>query len=185
MHPVPSVFNYRKDKTMGIDVFLEWDGQEEERAAANADDKPSWFCTTDGHVGYLREAYHGGPYATKLLVREAFEAENCRAEIPADVMRKRLTELTEPVYGADGGHNAAELFSQLLANAGVVVQGTVASGRTGPTSVEEAVRTRYKSIYNAPDEQIEEVVQSFRDFVELAARKEKEHGKPCTVYASY
>jgi hypothetical protein len=26
-----------------------------------------------GHVVYLREAYHGEPYATRVLVHEAFE----------------------------------------------------------------------------------------------------------------
>ena len=171
---------------MGIDVFLEWDGQDEERAAANADDKPSWFCATDGHVGYLREAYHGGPYATKILVREAFEAENCRAEIPAAVMRERLTQITEPAYGADGGHFGAALLLQLAVQAGLTTdRQSIPSGVTTPMSVEDAVRTRYKTLYNSDDETIETAVQSFRDFVELAERKEKELKKPCTVYASY
>jgi hypothetical protein len=31
------------------------------------------FSVEHGHVGYLREAYHGEPYATKVLVPEAFE----------------------------------------------------------------------------------------------------------------
>lgn len=170
---------------MGIDVFLEWEGQAEERAAANADDKPAWFCATDGHVGYLREAYHGGPYATKILVREAFEAENCRAEIPAAVMRERLTSLTEPAYGADGGHTAAEMLLQMMAAAGAHIETSIASGATQPMSVEEAVRVRHKTLYNSDDDHIENVVQSFRDFVALAERKEAELGKPCVVYASY
>lgn len=58
-------------------------------------------------------------------------------------------------------------------------------GGTQPMSVEDAVRLRQKKIYNSEDEHIEEVVQSYRDFVALAERKEKELGKPCTVYASY
>ncbi|NDC55283.1 MAG: hypothetical protein EBZ69_00350 [Alphaproteobacteria bacterium] len=171
---------------MGIDVFLEWEGQEEERAAAKADDKPSWFCTTDGHVGYLREAYHGGPYATKILVREAFESDNCRAEIPAAVMRERLTTITEPVYGADGGHDFAAMFLQmaLAARATTDIQ-RIPSGATQPMSVEDAVRIRHKNLYNSDDEHIEDVIQSFRDFVTLAERKEAELGKPCVVYASY
>lgn len=99
---------------MGIDVFLEWEGQEEERANASAEDKPAWFSATDGHVGYLREAYHGGPYATKILVREAFDSETCRAEIPAAVMRERLTAITEPALGCDGGHNVAAMLVSLF-----------------------------------------------------------------------
>ena len=49
---------------MGIDVYLEWPGQEEENKIK--DNQLNWCSTTQGHVGYLREAYHGGPYATKL-----------------------------------------------------------------------------------------------------------------------
>lgn len=175
---------------MGIDVFLEWDGQEKEREEA-AGDKPQWCSAVDGHVGYLREAYHGGPYATKLLVREAFEADTCRAEIPAAVMRERLTNVTEPVYGADGGHNLAAMlvtvFKTLAENEEntAVEPPLIGSGQTTPMSVEDAVRVRYKNLYNSSDEHIEEVIQSFRDFVELAERKEAEHGKPCVVYASY
>ncbi len=31
----------------------------------------------------------------------------------------------------------------------------------------------------------DEAMQSYRDFVDLAERKERETGKPCTVYVSY
>jgi hypothetical protein len=176
---------------MGIDVYLEWEGQKEEREKAAAEDTPHLFSTTDGHVGYLREAYHGGPYATKILAREAFDADNCRAEIPAAVLRERLTHVTEPAMGCDGGHNAAAMIMALFKlktqhDADMAVEPpNIFSGATAPMSVEEAVRTRYKRIYNADDEHIAEVVQSFRDFVALAEKKEREHGKPCTIYASY
>jgi hypothetical protein len=39
------------------------------------------FSVEHGHLGYLREAYHGEPYATRVLVPESFETG--RAEIPA------------------------------------------------------------------------------------------------------
>ena len=42
-----------------------------------------------GHVGYLREAYHGQPYATVVLVREAFLG-NHRVRIPAAKLAQRL-----------------------------------------------------------------------------------------------
>jgi hypothetical protein len=170
---------------MGIDIYLEWDGQEEERKAAQGD-KPNLWSTTEGHVGYLREAYHGGPYATKILVREAFESETCKAAIPAAVMRARLTEVSAAADGCDGGHNVAAMIMGMLAATGAnVVSTPVQSGATQAMSVEDAVRTRCKNVYNSDDEEIEAVVQSFRDFVELAERKEAEHGKPCVVYASY
>ena len=49
---------------MGIDVFMSWgDGPSFDG------DYETAFC---GANGYLREAYHGDPYATVVLVPEAF-----------------------------------------------------------------------------------------------------------------
>lgn len=50
------------------------------------------------------------------------------------------------------------------------------------TLVEE--RERYVNMETDPKE-IEEVKQSFRDFVELCETKEKETGEPVTISASY
>ena len=43
-----------------------------------------------GHVGYLREAYDGEPYALECLVPGAFERD---AEIPAALVRSRLAQV--------------------------------------------------------------------------------------------
>jgi hypothetical protein len=48
------------------------------------------FSTEYGSVGYLREAYHGEPYARKALAPEAFEYG--RARIDADTFWKRLPD---------------------------------------------------------------------------------------------
>jgi hypothetical protein len=71
---------------MGIDIYAKWLGMTDEDEASQI----TGFSAVHGHVGYLREAYHGEPYATKLLVPEAFE--NGRAEIPATTLRARLPE---------------------------------------------------------------------------------------------
>ena len=67
------------------------------------------FSVVDGHAGYLREAYHGEPYATRYLVAEAFESSSGKAEIPASVLRERLPETLRlakerqrEVYGRKG-----------------------------------------------------------------------------------
>jgi len=67
-------------------VYAHWQGKTlaEERAQING------HSVAHGHVGYLREAYDGEPYATQLLVPEAFERE---AEIPAANLRARLEEV--------------------------------------------------------------------------------------------
>lgn len=48
------------------------------------------------HVGYLREAYHGEPYATRVLVPEAFAA-NEAVPIPAETLRARLPDVLAAV----------------------------------------------------------------------------------------
>jgi hypothetical protein len=55
---------------MGIDLYLRWAGQTPEELAAQ---EAAWLIS-NGTVGYLRESFSGGPYATKILAREAFES---------------------------------------------------------------------------------------------------------------
>ena len=73
---------------MGIDIYAEWKGQTEEERKAQC----TGFSIEHGHVGYLREAYHGEPCATPYLVSEAFEDPEGLAKIPAAVLRERLPE---------------------------------------------------------------------------------------------
>lgn len=172
---------------MGIDIYLQWDGMTEE----DKQRQYTGMSTTSGEVGYLRESYHGGPYATKILCREAFESDNCEAEISAATLRERLTSVTEPARGCDGGHLVASMFasimSEMVKGTDMVVEGpAVRNGQTQPMTVEEAIRERYQRLYpEEGEEMVTRVITSFRDFVALAEKKEAELGKPCTVYASY
>ena len=122
---------------MGIDIYARWDGMTEAEEAAQI----TGFSVEHGHVGYLREAYHGEPYATRCLVEEAFIAGN--AHIGADLLEARLPE-------------------------------TLA-----------LAERREREIYHSPDEEIDRVLQSYRDFVALCVRKERETGLPCLIIASY
>jgi len=125
---------------MGIDINTHWKGQ----TLAERRRQIAAFSTVPGHVGYLREASHGGPYATEYLLREAFESETSSAAIPAALLRKRLPE-------------------------------TLA-----------IVEERQRKIYNVTKaEAIDEVLQSFRDFVALCEEKERETGEPVVINASY
>lgn len=72
---------------MGIDIYARWKGQT--ASEKEAQDEGLW-SDHHGHVGYLREAYHGEPYATRFLCGEAFESG--RATIPAEVLKERLPE---------------------------------------------------------------------------------------------
>lgn len=69
---------------MGIDIYAEWSSMRQEESKVQI----TGFDTAAGQVGYLREAYHGAPYATRVLVPEAFE--EGVAVIPAAVLRARL-----------------------------------------------------------------------------------------------
>lgn len=170
---------------MGIDVYLQWDGmtEQEERGQITG------FSTT-GRAGYLRESYHGGPYATHILVREAFESEDCEAEIPAAVMRERLTHVTEPARVPGLADEMSNMLCFIL-SAAVSGESDTVTGHAGcvptvPETVEDCVRIRCARVYpKMPAAAVEEYVQEFRDFVALAELKERETGKPCTVYASY
>ena len=70
---------------------MNWDGMTEEDKQAQY----TGYSIDMGHVGYLREAYHGSPYATKHLLEEAFESDDGTATIPAKVLKDRLDETLE------------------------------------------------------------------------------------------
>jgi hypothetical protein len=123
---------------MGIDIYAEWDGM----SGAERDAQVTGFSIEDGDVGYLREAYHGEPYATPVLVPEAFEMG--RAVIAAATLAERLPEVLQ------------------------------------------IAETREREIYGVTDaDEIELVLKSYRDFVALCAKKERETGYPCLIIASY
>jgi hypothetical protein len=73
---------------MGIDIYAHWKGQTRKEKEAQY----TGFSVVHGHTGYLREAYHGEPYATRYLCQEAFESATGEAQIPAKLLRKRLKE---------------------------------------------------------------------------------------------
>lgn len=73
---------------MGIDVYLRWELMTEDEVERQF----QGFDITIGRDGYLREAYHGEPYATRALVPEAFDADGDPVRIPAKTLRDRLPE---------------------------------------------------------------------------------------------
>ena len=162
---------------MGINVYLSWAGQTLEEQAAQED---AYLALDGGSVGYLRESYSGGPYVTKILVRDAFEAPTRRAHIFAAILRERLTMVTEPAYGFDAGDMAVREITEQLEMSGASVSHPRA-GKTFPMTVEEAVEARYRD----DPEKARGVLESVRRFVALAEAKELETGKPCGVRVEF
>jgi len=54
---------------MRIDIYARWKGQSADEIEKQEE---AWASIEAGGVGYLREAYHGEPYATRYLCAEAF-----------------------------------------------------------------------------------------------------------------
>ncbi len=122
---------------MGIDIYAWWrKPTEKERVARHR----AWLSVTEGTNGYLREAYHGQPYATRYLCPEAFKDRE-GAKIPAAVLAERLPETLR------------------------------------------IAEEREKTLYQSSPEEIEALKRSYRGFVALCERKEKETGEPVLVEA--
>ena len=73
---------------MGIDVYLKWKNM----FKADKEAQITSFDVFSGHVGYLREAYHGNPYATKYMFSECFENKSAEFSYPASLLEERLEE---------------------------------------------------------------------------------------------
>jgi hypothetical protein len=162
---------------MGIDVYLSWAGQTPEEQAAQDE---AYLALDEGSVGYLRESYSGGPYVTKILARDAFESPTREAEIPACVLRERLTSVTEPAYGFNTGDAAVREITRDLENSGASVSHP-RPPYTSPMTVEEAVAARYAD----NPELARTVLRSVRAFVALAEEKELATARPCTVRVEF
>ena len=85
---------------MGIDCYLINPETNQIHAEEIGQEEAMGFNPFSGHVGYLREAYHGGPYATKVLLPEAWIDEEERDEggaisIEASTLRNRLPKTLE------------------------------------------------------------------------------------------
>jgi hypothetical protein len=102
---------------MGIDIYARWQGQTEQEIEA----QQTGFSVYHGHVGYLREAYHGAPYATRHLVAEVFASPEGMAEIQAAVLKERLpetiklvTERERQLYGETDRSEAQRVIASFI-----------------------------------------------------------------------
>lgn len=179
---------------MGIDIWIHVDGKtgiyamededivrDEERFATLLGEltKEEILAEMNG-PHRLREAFGGGPYATKMLCREAFEAENKRARIPASVLRERLTNVTSPASRHERGDAIIEQLVKNLEDDGGTCERYVGDARTDPMTVEEAIQRRYR---DTPDVMEHELAR-FRAFVEFAEAEEARTGEPCLIRVS-
>ena len=174
---------------MGIDCYLHWKGQTE----AEKRGQVTGFSVTSGHAGYLREGYHGGPYATKVLIPEGWKSDDDDGvAIPAATLRARLpatvlcaTYRNHVVYGQGTNPGVGQIED---GNVLTVIAPLLAESRKGvqqdelPTPSAEQVRAVSVLIEKR---HLPGYALAFVDFVLLAESKERETGEPCRVYVSY
>lgn len=163
---------------MGIDIYMYWPGMTPQDKALQY----VGFSALAGSVGYLREAYHGSPYATKFLVTEAFLSDSVCTCGP-DTFEDRTKEEYETGMG-----NVVEIPTSVLDMdrrcdhcKGVPIPADILEERLPETL--RLAEERERKVYNRPDGK--DVQDSIRDFVKLAREKEEEHGEPVRIFASY
>jgi hypothetical protein len=175
---------------MGIDIYAEWKGMTE----AEHDAQRTGLSVEHGHVGYLREAYHGSPYVTKYLLSEAFESGTGEAAIPARVLRERLPAAVlmsvyreHKVYG--GPDPAAVSLDRDSVDGLVKAVVKIFDDEVPDQSHRDFVRPLSPESLATAKHLIEAgalapAQKSFVDFVALCAQKEAETGEPCRIIAS-
>jgi len=138
---------------MGIDCY------NQTAQDLNGNDSGQGFDITAGNKGYLREAYHGSPYATHHLLGECFEIDEVQGTL-------------------SGTGKGVEYKIQVFIPAKLL--------RERLPKTLEIVKERYIKVYkDATDKEIKVAQKSFIDFVELAEKIEKEEKTSCEFYASF
>jgi len=98
---------------MGIDVYLSWVGLDDEDQAAQV----TGFSTRAGEKGYLREAYHGGPYATHVMFPECWGDDPYAPERMTHFMAEMFSEMsnvTDTEFGPESiGPPETEMMDEL------------------------------------------------------------------------
>lgn len=153
---------------MGIDIYMRWKGITVEERESQI----TGFSIAHGHCGYLREAYHGGPYATKVLVPEAFDENACEARC----------------FGACNGNKTDAHDGRCNICGEWMSHGAFISAETLMDRLPEAVeaaKERERTIYHDERGEDSPAVQSLRAFVSLAAQKQDQTGEPCLIIASW
>lgn len=176
---------------MGIDIYLSWRGMTEAEEQAHF----TGFSTEAGDVGYLREAYHGGPYATTVLIPEGWDDSvdaDGEVRIPAATLAERLpravfTALYRHHVVYEQGRDPSRIVLAEGDNVGSLLGSIFADMKNVPSSAEGIRLTEEQlkaTIALIESGDLPGYAKAFVDFVKLAERKEKETGEPCKICVS-
>jgi hypothetical protein len=173
---------------MGIDIYTKWKGQTEEERQLQF----TGFDIYAGKFGYLREAYHGSPYITKYLLKEAYEAQDGVAKIPAQTLKERLPIAVLMSYYRDNKIYKENPDPSILTDFNELQKALTKiftleiTDDTHESFARECTPEQIESVKKilALGVKLQPTQQSFVDFVELCERKEKETGEPCEIHFS-
>lgn len=151
---------------MGIDIYMSWRGI----TKAEVKEQFGGFQIDKGKYGYLREAYHGSPYPSHVLVPESFawteNYELCSCE-DADFKMETMYSRDHYCDWHLGCPIPAEVLEERL-----------------PGVIRLAIEREQDLYHNVITEE-EYPAKSYKEFVALARAKQDELGSPVRIYASY
>lgn len=150
---------------MGIDIYMYWDGMTKEEKEAQY----TGWSVTKGHVGYLREAYHGAPYATMYLLKECFLEPNKNLDNWKEIIKPAIPVKHE--Y-----YDIKEICDYHYPDPNILINRL-------PKTIELCIE-RSKNIYLEDIDYNHEVCKTFSDFVELYVKKFNEGLNP-RIHASF
>lgn len=183
---------------MGIDIYVEWNGQTD----ADKETQRTGWSTRAGHVGYLREAYHGGPYATRVLLPEAFAAGGDPVRITAATLRERLSRTVLAALVRDlvlyqngdpgkltvpAGVPAGDDLGGMLTRLAPTIIGRLRASRLQPEDFEKDVPEEtivlagMQIALGSRFGWLPPFAQSYVDFVDLVGKLEAENKEPMIV----
>lgn len=178
---------------MGIDITTRWRGQTQEEVEAQI----TGFDATAGKVGYLREAYHGGPYVTRYLLAEAFESQNHEAQIPSAVLRDRLpTAIVMALFRHYKVYkdkpDPANIDAEQLEKDGISIEEFIKkiSSEAMEDDSHELIANLMphvaveKAEREIAERRLPDFALAFVDFVELCEEKEADTGEPVLIQVS-
>ena len=184
---------------MGIDVYLKWD----KFTHTDQNRQITGYSVTSGYLGYLRESYHGPPYATKVLFPECFEngagdggedmvkqIMSLMAKFPMDRfsgppsvknLDKKMPLVIDPeergkIVKMDSIFYKDDCSTITEKLSFLVIDNKILQKRL-PDAISASIK-RHTALYGESLEEAKHSAKSYKDFVELHKRKEEKGLNP-------
>ncbi len=191
---------------MGIDIYATWAGMTKEDQEAQY----TGFKNA-GASGYLREAYHGGPYATHELLPETrnedayiesdtfyegvpIETKKLRQRLPRAIIAAMIREAT--IYESKAARDA---LREIGIEAAAPGHNAVVRSATDPSPTEllDCIKSMLNETQKSTEQHIPDtpviptsweqfdMPRALLAFVEFVEKKEMETGQPIRIINSY